>query len=147
MLVDDAVMYSVDAVLTLIVTVPVAARLNGDTATNYSNHSIYGNGTSVATGGSGSVAFLDGFSRPGADAGDTFYGVHIVDILDYANTSKFKTVRHIGGADISISTTRLDLGIYSNNWRSTSAINEITFIGNQGAFQEYSHFALYGIKS
>lgn len=123
------------------------ARLNGDTATNYSSHGMYGNGSSVATGGSANVTVLDGFSRPGADAGDTFYGVHIVDILDYANTNKYKTVRHLGGADISISTTRLDVAIYSNNWRSTSAINEITFIGNQGAFTEYSHFALYGIKS
>jgi hypothetical protein len=122
-------------------------RLNGDTGTNYSHHSIGGNGSSVGTGGYANNTALDGFSRPGVDAGDTFYGAFVMDILDYANTSKFKTTRHIGGADIAISTTRLDVGLFSNNWRSTSAVNEISFIGNQGAFTEYSHFALYGIKS
>ena len=122
-------------------------RLNGDTGTNYSHHSIVGNGSGVGSGGYANNTALDGFSRPGADAGDTYYGAFIMDIADYANTNRFKTTRHIGGVDISIATTRLDTGLYSNNWRSNSAINEISFIGNQGAFTEYSHFALYGIKS
>lgn len=123
------------------------ARLNSDSGTNYSHHSLYGNGSSVASGGYANSTVLDGFSRPGADAGDTFYGAFVMDILDYKDTNKFKTTRHIGGADIAISTTRLDVALASNNWRSTSAVNEISFIGNQGAFTEYSHFALYGIKS
>lgn len=123
------------------------ARLNSDSGTNYSHHALYGNGSSVGATGYTNNNVLDGFSRPGADAGDTFYGAFVMDILDYANTNKFKTVRHIGGADIAVSTTRLDIGLYTNNWRSTSAVNAISFIGNQGAFTEYSHFALYGIKS
>lgn len=123
------------------------ARLNGDSGTNYSHHSLYGNGSSLQAGSAANITVLDGFSRPGADAGGPFYGIFIMDILDYANTNKFKTTRHFGGADINFSTTRLDLSFVSNNWRSSSAINEISFIGNQGAFTEYSHFALYGIKS
>ena len=121
--------------------------LNGDTAANYSHHGLVGNGSTVTAGGYTNNTALDGFSRPGVDSDSGFYGTFIMDILDYSKTTKFKTIKHLAGVDIAFSTTRLDLGLYSNNWRSTSAVNAISFIGNQGAFAQYSHFALYGIKS
>ncbi len=121
-------------------------NLNSDSGSNYTNYSLYSNGTTLGGGGSSYTA-LDGFSRPGQDAGGPFYGTFIMDIPDYANTSKFKHTRHFAGAEINFSTTRLDAGIILNNYRSTSAITAVSFTGNQGAFTEYSHFALYGIRS
>lgn len=123
-----------------------SGKINNDTGANYSYHTVYGNGSSAGAVAYANNTVLDGFTRPGSDAGGAFYGAMIMDILDYKDTNKYKTIRHIGGADINLSTTRLDVGIMSNGWRSTSAINEISFYGNQGAFIQYSHFALYGIK-
>ena len=120
--------------------------INGDTAANYSNHILAGNGTSAGAGGGANVTTLDGFSRPGSDSAAGNYGAMVMDILDYANTNKYKTLRHFAGANINVSTPRLDVGLISNNWRSNAAITSISFYGNQGPFAEYSSFALYGIK-
>jgi hypothetical protein len=120
--------------------------LNGDTGANYSQHGLFGNGSTVTANGTGNSSVLDYFSRPGSDAAGGIYGAMVMDILDYASTNKYKTTRHLAGVNINVSTTRLDVGAFSNNWRSTSAINSISFYGNQGQFTEFSSFALYGIK-
>lgn len=121
-------------------------NINSDSTASYSQHGLYGNGTSATSNYQVNTSVVDGFSRSGADAGANIYGAHVIDILDYTDTNKYKTIRHIGGVDINVSTTRIDTGLYSNSWRSTSAITGISFYGNQGQFTGYSHFALYGIK-
>jgi hypothetical protein len=66
----------------------------------------------------------------------------ICDVLDYANTNKFKTLRSLTGNDRNGSgSIWLDSGL----WRSTSAITSIKFTTGT-AFAQYSQFALYGIK-
>jgi hypothetical protein len=73
------------------------------------------------------------------------FSVLIMDILDYANTSKFKTLRFLGGTDANGSG---DVGLFSGLWRSTSAISSLSFThqGVSGTFTQYSSFSLYGIK-
>ena len=68
----------------------------------------------------------------------------IVDVLDYANTNKFKTIRNLEGFDVNGSggLVALTSGLY----RSTSAITSIKLTPNAGNYAQYSHFALYGIK-
>jgi hypothetical protein len=69
----------------------------------------------------------------------------VIDILDYANTNKFKTTRTLGSFDSNGGTCTVNLS--SGLWRSTAAINEITFTDDSAAgFSRYSHAALYGIK-
>ena len=118
-------------------------RLNSDSGTNYSSHDLTGDGggSVVATGTANSTEIGLGNSSGGTNA--NIFGAQIIDILDYANTNKFKTVRTLGGHDQNGSGY---LGLFSGNWRSTSAVTSITIIPLVANIQQYSSFALYGIK-
>lgn len=118
-------------------------RLNSDSSSNYSVHNLEtdGGGSVVAGGTANTGAIGIGNSSGGTNA--SIFGAQIIDILDYANTNKFKTVRTLGGHDQNGSGY---LGLYSGNWRSTSAVTSITIIPLVANIQQYSSFALYGIK-
>ena len=119
-------------------------RFNSDTATNYSDHALYGNGASAsAQAGSTRDNLRLGNGFLGTTTGGSF-GINIIDILEYANTNIYKTVRVLGGEDANGSG---QVGLGSGNWRSTSAINTILF-GPDGStvFKAGSRFSLYGIK-
>ncbi len=122
----------------------VFARFNGDTASNYSNHNLIGDGSStISEGYTNEDAMLFGLSTSNSAAANIF-GVSIVDILDYANTNKYKTVRTLTGADQNGSGT---IRLWSSNWRSSSAVTSITLYGGTTPnLSQYSSFALYGIK-
>ena len=114
-------------------------RFNSDTGSNYSYHNLSCNGATVVSNASApdSIMYL-----PGTSAASTSPLAVICDILDYADTNKFKTVRALGGSDNNGDNAGI-IAFRSNNWRSTSAVTTITLTGS---FAEYSHFALYGIK-
>lgn len=119
----------------------VWVNFNADTATNYSEHRIYGDGASVVSGGATSTAKIEYFGRSGS--GTSVFGPSIVDILDYANTSKYKTIRSLTGWDNNSSGFVM---FTSGNWRSTSAITSMVITPQSGTFAQYSSFALYGIR-
>lgn len=118
-------------------------QFNSDTGANYSYHRLYGNGSSaVAEAGVSTTQATVGYYSA---ATSVFNGL-VVDILDYANTNKYKTVRSLNGMD----TNGGGLILFdSSSWRSTSAITSITIFSKDGSrpLDQYSHFALYGIKS
>ena len=120
-------------------------QFNGDTGANYRAHYL---------GGNGSVAFAGDFgaSQTSANAGwvsgstqsANVFGAIIVDILDYANTSKYKTVRSLTGSDNNGSGL---VGLFSSLWMNTTAINRIDMSPAAGAsWVQYSQIALYGVK-
>lgn len=115
---------------------------NSDSSTNYSNHLLYTDSTTVSPGAASNQSFIQAASIGDASPSSVF-GVGIIDILDYANTNKYKTIREISGNDEN-GTGFLNLG--SGSWRSTTAINSITFTSITPNFRQYSIFALYGIK-
>lgn len=119
-------------------------RFNSDSAANYSWHALYGTG--AVAGSSSGVNQTFGLIEAAAIGHDTTYMfASITDILDYANTSKNKTVRALSGIDTNSNASEIDL--LSTNWRSTSAINSITLgINGSQSFAQYSTFSLYGIK-
>ena len=119
----------------------VWARFNDDSGTNYSGHQIFGTGSGTGAGGDANITYV----YPGVSSINTalYTAVTIIDILDYANTNKYKTVRALTGADGNGSG---QVKLTSGSWRNTNAITKIT-IGNDGSnFNQYSSFALYGIK-
>lgn len=67
----------------------------------------------------------------------------VVDILDYANTNKNKTIRVLAGVDNNGSG---EVALNSGLWPSTSALNTIKILTTSGNLNQYSSFALYGIK-
>jgi hypothetical protein len=125
----------------------VHIRFNSDSGANYSYHGLFGDGSSafayaVASNTSGQISQLPTAGRTGS----VFAG-SVTDILDYANTSKNKTVRSLCGNNTN--DTNGLVGLISSSWYSTTAINSITLISaNAGTFTfaQHSQFALYGIK-
>ena len=111
-----------------------------DSGSNYAVHVLQGNGTSASADGAGSQSRM----ILGYDLQE--FGPFILDILDYTNTNKYKTFRALSGDDRNGSGY---VQFRSGLWQSTSAINQIRLYGalSSVSFSQYSHFALYGIKS
>ncbi len=121
-------------------------RFNSDSTTgNYNSHRLYGNGTSASADRVTGYAGALGAFVSGGTSGANIFGAGVFDILDYANTNKYKTTRSIGGNDNNGSGGFVSL--ISGLWLSTSAISNIEIIPLNGTlWSQYSHFALYGIK-
>jgi hypothetical protein len=124
-------------------SVNVYLRLNSDTASNYSTHYLTGNGTSAGAGGAANTSFIyaGGVTAAGSTA-NTFEG-SVIDILDYADTNKYKTVRTLAGWDANGSGL---VSFWSGSWRNTNATTTITLLPNLGNWAQYSSFALFGVK-
>lgn len=108
------------------------------TGSGYSYHGLYGDGSSVAALGTGSASnMLAGVISSTA----TTFSTGVIDILDYANTNKYKIMRDLNGADWNGSGYAV---LYSGSFQYTNAITQVSF--GSATFAQYSHFALYGIK-
>ena len=119
-------------------------QFNSDTASNYSDHYLAGNGSTASAGAQANVSYMEVNRFPAASSGASIFGAFVTDILDYANTNKYKTIRNLGGNDQNGS-GEIHLG--SGNWRSTNAITSIKILPGGGTnLVQYSQFALYGIK-
>lgn len=122
-----------------------AMRYNSDSGANYTYHLMYGGGGGTPSAFSATGQTVDYSPNVmGTNTSNTFVG-NIVDILDYKDTNKFKTIRTFGGGDINAAGGAVSFA--SSLWQSTSAINSIAISTNgYGNLLQYSHFALYGIK-
>ena len=121
---------------------------NGDTGANYVRHRLYGNGTSAATDGATGLSNILLMSAGITSAGSNTdgLGAFIIDIHDYASTSKNKTLRAFSGADLNIADVNFRVVLNSGLWLSTSAISTISLIADSQNIASNSVFALYGIK-
>lgn len=117
-------------------------RINSDSGSNYARHNLRGNGSSAAASGSASTSFI-GIGGVTNNLDSTYPMVAIVDIHDYASTSKNKTVRSLGGIDYNGSG---EITLQSGVWLSTSAVTSISIVTPGQNFTTNSTFALYGIK-
>lgn len=118
--------------------VNIGWQANGDTGTNYSYTSLWGNGTSAGS-------FRESNISPNLL---TYYGYFdgtqaniIAHFMNYANTTTFKTV--ISRANNTSNGTAANVGL----WRSTSAINSIKLIARSGTFSSGTTLTLYGITA
>ena len=122
----------------------VDIRLNSDTGANYAAHLLYGDGATASAAAYVSNTSAGVIFMPASTATASVFGTGVMDILDYANTNKYKTTRILGGADINGS-GRSVLG--SGVWMNTAAVTTLTIItDNASTYSQYSSFALYGIK-
>lgn len=111
-------------------------QFNGDTGTNYSFTTLRGNGTTVTSDRYSNqnygYADLDGY------ANTTNFSTRIINIMNYSNTTTNKTFL------ARSATAGNGLDAIVNLWRSTSAINSITFSAS-ASYTTGSTFTLYGI--
>jgi len=95
--------------------------------------------------GDGSVASTEQYSIysliDAGNASTSAPGVWVIDILDYTNTNKNKTVRTLFGYDYNGSGR---VGMVSNLFNTTSAITSLSLTGR--TWSQYSTFALYGVN-
>ena len=120
-------------------------QFNSDTSSNYSWHYLEGDGATPFAGGAANQTKILAGRVAAANAAANIMGAGVIDILDYANTNKYKTVRDLAGLDRNGSgNVRFDSG----NWRNTNAINSITITnGSSTNFTSTSTFALYGMRT
>ena len=113
-------------------------QFNGDTSTNYSYTRLFGDGsTAISDRTTNFAAGLVGY------VSSTIKTTSIVQIMNYANTTTFKTF--ISRASNTTVWAAAIVGL----WRATpAAINEVKFImGSSDNTLAGSTFTLYGIKS
>lgn len=120
-----------------------AIQFNSDTAANYGQTLIWGDGSTTGSYRANSAnKMYAGPQQVGVQNTNPCIG--IVDIFSYANTTTFKT----GLVDASVdnngsgSVERL-----VTVWRSTSAINAITVISQGDPFSTSTIVTIYGIKA
>jgi hypothetical protein len=119
---------------------------NTRTTTSYTTHVLEGDGTTASSGGyaSGSGVGAQSGSVLGNSVASQIFSVFVMDILDYANTNKNKTIRMLSGWDSNGSGYAV---LSSNAFLSNDAVSRIGFDPVNGTtLMEYSSFALYGIK-
>ena len=118
-------------------------QFNGDTASNYSDTYLQGDGSSATSGLNSSTTYI----RPGDVSADSvssvLFGITTFNVMNYSNTTTYKTV--IGRGSVGATGTTAKVGL----WRSTSAVNSITFLAQAGyaSFNIGSTFTIYGIKA
>jgi hypothetical protein len=129
-------------------------QFNGDTGANYSFHAFQGNGTTASANSTSSTNQILGVA-PWGNAGGFGAGLllipFIMDIVDYQNTNKTKTVKIYDGFNTNTTSTNQYLGLRSGAWYNTGAINSILLDATAGSwsdgpFAANTSFALYGIR-
>lgn len=125
----------------------IILRFNSDSSSsNYTTHQLQGNGSAASAYGFGTGGFAGAYLDKALTGNSTtIFGAGVVDILDYANTNKNKTMRSLQGYDANGNGF---ITLQSALWLNTAAITSITAVLSSSTnFRQYSHFALYGIKS
>jgi len=117
-------------------------RFNGDTATNYAQHYLTGNGSTASASGNASTNAIGLLTY---DSNIYTFFSNIVDIIDYSSISKYKTARSFYGYNTNGANGQ-EIDLISGLWQSTTAINSITIFGDIGNFSSTTQFALYGIN-
>jgi hypothetical protein len=118
--------------------------LNSDTTqANYARHNLRGNGTAASAGGAAASTIPIAGYISGSLSTASVYGAGVIDILDYANTNKYKTVRSLAGYDQN---GQGSIYLFSNLYMQTTAISSINFVVQSNNFEQYTQIALYGVK-
>jgi len=118
-------------------------QFNGITTSTYAYHILSGNGTTTTASGSINQTFMLELGL--CSSATSMAGASIIDIIDYASTTKNKTIRTFYGLDTNGTVTQ-KIALSSGLWRSTDAVSSITITANGGNFASDAQFALYGIK-
>ena len=115
----------------------VQIRFNGDTGNNYSFTQFQGNGTNALSSRSSNLSII----YISNDGSATNYGTAITHIMNYSNTTTYKST--LGRFSEASATSWSSSGL----WRSTAAITSLTLnvSGTSKTLSTGSTFSLYGI--
>lgn len=113
-------------------------------ASDYSVTRLRGDGSSATSNRASTQTYLPDMGyMPGASSTSGIFGANEMHILNYANTSTYKTVLWRNACDLNGSGwTILSVGL----WKQTAAINSITFASTT-AFASGSTAELFGVRT
>ena len=117
-------------------------RLNGLQGQNYAEHRMVGNGSSVSSTGAASQDKIQHSLIPGNTGTSNSFGAVVIDVLDFSNTNKNKTVRTLMGGHWN----SFEVGLISGVVLTTNSITSITLGTNNGGYATGCRFSLYGVK-
>ena len=118
-------------------------RINGVTTDSYAHHRLYANGSSLDSYASTSTSAIIAGVTTSTNAPSNAFGTTVIDVLDFASTSKTTTTRSLSGAVVENNYLVLGSGLYN----STDAVASVTILGaNSNSFVTGSRFSLYGIR-
>lgn len=116
------------------------AYYNADQGSNYSNTQIYGNGSTAASNRSLNITYS--YVGVTSNSSNNEWPMYTFDIMNYANTTTYKTTLARVNAGTQATFARVTL------WRSTAAITSITLYNELSlSFKAGSTFTLYGIAA
>jgi len=116
-------------------------QVNGDTTATYTRHALRGLGS--GSGAFGNASQTSSYIGQIRATGTNSFGVYIIDILDYKNTNKNKTIKIKAGYN---NNTDGACEFNSSAYLATSAISSISFfVGSTGGIETDSRFSLYGV--
>ena len=121
-------------------------QFNGDTSANYTTHRLMGNGSSVSSYHYGTEDYIrlgdsERLTQSVADA----FAPTIVDLLDFASTTKTTTARVLNGRTGGVSGASPRIEFHSGLWTSTDAVTSVLF-KNYANYVAGTRFSLYGSK-
>lgn len=117
---------------------------NSDGTANKSIHRLYGSGSGTASQSFTNQDLWIASGIPTVSDTANVFGVAIVDILEYTNTSKAKVFKSLSGSDCNGSG---EVHIGSGAWHVTTAITSFLIAAGTGAMASGSRFDLYGITT
>ena len=125
-------------------TAGIFMQFNSDSSSNYSEHSLLGDGSSVYSSANANANTAAIISVPAGNQASNIYAGFVIDILDFSKTNKYKTIRNLAGFHGNSSS---QLYLESGNWRSASAITSIYLYDSSGNnIVAGSRFSLYGVR-
>lgn len=118
---------------------------NGDTGANYSRTKLTGSSTSASSDSTTSANSMNLGNGNEANTNTLDFAPQIYQIMNYANSTTYKTVLNRNNDVLSTSSrTAAAVGL----WRSTAAITSITIsTDSSGGWYANSTFSLYGIAA
>jgi hypothetical protein len=114
-------------------------QFNGDTGSNYSYTTVYGDGSTAGSARSSNNTKIY-LHYAGPFPADTLF-MNTVSIQNYSNTTTNKSTLIRAAISAYESTARVGL------WRNTAAITSILVSTDASTFKAGSMFTLYGIKA
>ena len=121
-------------------------RFNSDSGSNYVRHYMLGDGSTIPVGAVQNLTGIDGGLVQGGGGTASCYSAGVIDILDFASSSKYKTVRSLSGNNTNSGSAVNYVEFESGLWLNSSAINSIVVSCNGGNLAQFSQFSLYGVK-
>ena len=119
--------------------VSLAGRLNGDSASNYSNVRMYGSSGGATSYSDTAAEFYIGITKS-----NTEEFTSIIHVMDYSATDKHKTILARGSQSDDAVTA------HAGRWANTNAVTSVTITrptGQTYTFESGTTMSLYGIVS